>query len=99
LSIGLGALLNAMSLWIGLRRQGKYHPLPGWYVLLAQVLLASAVFGGLLFYAGQHWDWTGMQSNAWMRVGLMTAVTSASAVVYFAILKGLGVDLRALWRR
>jgi putative peptidoglycan lipid II flippase len=99
LSIGLGALVNALSLLVGLRLQGKFKPLPGWPALLARVLAASAVFGGLLFYAAQHWDWTGLQTQAWARGGLMVAVTSASAVVYFAILKGLGVDLRALWRR
>jgi len=99
LSIGLGALLNAVSLLIGLRRQGKYQPLPGWPVLMAQVLAASVVFGGLLFYAGQYWDWTAMQDQAWMRVGLLAGVLSACGVVYFATLRGLGMDLRALWRR
>ena len=40
LSIALGALVNALSLLIGLRRQGQYMPLPGWPRLLLQVLLA-----------------------------------------------------------
>jgi putative peptidoglycan lipid II flippase len=99
LSIGLGALVNALSLLVGLRLQGKFKPLPGWPALLARVLAASAVFGGLLFYAAQHWDWTALQAQAWMRAGLLAGVTCGSAVVYFAILKGLGMDLRALWRR
>jgi len=98
LSIGLGAMVNALSLLVGLRLQGKYQPQPGWPLLMAQVLAASAVFGGLLWYAAGYWDWTGLQLQAWSRVGLMTGVTSGSVVVYFAILKGLGVDLRALWR-
>jgi putative peptidoglycan lipid II flippase len=66
---------------------------------MAQVLAASVVFGGLLFYAGQYWDWTAMQDQAWMRVGLLAGVLSACGVVYFATLRGLGMDLRALWRR
>ncbi len=99
LSIGLGALVNALSLLVGLRLQGKFKPLPGWPALLARVLAASAVFGGLLFYAAQHWDWTALQAQAWMRAGLLAGVTCGGAVVYFAILKGLGMDLRALWRR
>ena len=79
-----------------------YLPLGGlrrrvWQVLL--LLAASAVFGGLLWYAAGYWDWTGLQAQAWMRAGLMLGVTSGGVVVYFAILKGLGVDLRALWRR
>ena len=99
LSIGLGALVNALSLLVGLRLQGKYKPLPGWWLLMAQVLAASAVFGGLLWFAAGHWDWTGLQAQAWTRAGLMLGVISGGVVVYFAILKGLGVDLRALWRR
>jgi putative peptidoglycan lipid II flippase len=99
LSIGLGALLNALSLLIGLRMQGKYQPLTGWFPLVMQVLLASAVFGGLLFAAAQQWDWTSLQSQALWRVGLMTGVVAGAGVVYFAVLRGLGVDLRALWRR
>jgi putative peptidoglycan lipid II flippase len=99
LSIGLGALLNALSLLIGLRMQGKYQPLAGWFKLVMQVLLASAAFGGLLFWAAQQWNWTALQSQALWRVGLMTGVVAGAGVVYFAVLRGLGVDLRALWRR
>jgi putative peptidoglycan lipid II flippase len=99
LSIGLGALLNALSLLVGLRRQGKFQPLPGWNKLLGQVLLASAVLGALLYSAGVHWDWTALQAQALWRVSLMTLVLAGSAVVYFAALRGFGVNLRALWRR
>lgn len=99
LSIGLGALVNALSLLVGLRLKGKYQPLAGWMRLFLQVLVASAVLGGWLFYAANHWDWIALQAQAWKRVGLMMGVSSLGVVVYFAILKGLGVDLRALWRR
>jgi putative peptidoglycan lipid II flippase len=99
LSIGLGALLNALSLLVGLRRQGKFHPQPGWITLMVQVLWASAVMGALLYYAGVHWDWTALQAQALWRVSLMTLVLAGSAVVYFAALRGFGVNLRALWRR
>jgi putative peptidoglycan lipid II flippase len=99
LSIGLGALLNALSLLIGLRRQGKFQPQTGWIKLLMQVGTASAVLGVWLYQAATYWDWTALQSQALWRVGLMTLVLAAGAVVYFASLRGLGVDLRALWRR
>ena len=82
------------------QRWRQSHPsFSVWRVLMAQVLVASAVFGGLLWFAAGHWDWTGLQAQAWTRAGLMLGVTSGGVVVYFAILKGLGVDLRALWRR
>jgi putative peptidoglycan lipid II flippase len=86
-------------LLIGLRRQGKFQPQPGWPKLLAQVLVASVALGGMLMYASVHWDWTGLQAQSLWRGGLLSLVLATTAVVYFAILRGLGVDLRALWRR
>ena len=99
LSIALGALVNALSLLIGLRRQGQYMPLPGWPRLLLQVLLACGLMAAGLLWASQQWDWTGLQSHAWKRIGLMTLVLGTSGVVYLVTLRVIGVDLRALLRR
>ena len=99
LSIALGALVNALSLLIGLRRQGQFKPLPGWTQLLLQVLAANLVMGFGLFWAAGRWDWTGLQSQAWLRIALMAGVLSVCGVVYLAILRVIGVDLRALLRR
>jgi peptidoglycan biosynthesis protein MviN/MurJ (putative lipid II flippase) len=67
--------------------------------LCLQVLLACALMAGGLGWAAQNWDWTGLQSLAWQRAGLMFLVLVASSVVYFATLRVIGVDLRALLRR
>jgi len=99
LSIALGALVNALSLLIGLRRQGRYQPLPGWGRLLLQVLLATGVLGAGLYGLAQHVDWVGMRSEPWQRIGLMALVLAGSFVVYFTTLRVIGVDLRALLRR
>ena len=99
LSIALGALVNALSLLIGLRRQGQYQPLPGWGRLLLQVLLATGVLGAGLYGLTQHVDWVGMRSEPWQRIGLMALVLAGSFVVYFTTLRVIGVDLRALLRR
>ena len=99
LSIGLGALLNALWLLQGLRRNRSFVAKPGWGLLVLRVVLASAAMGGCLFYSAGHWDWMAMRVTPWLRIGLMTSVLSASAVVYFATLRGLGMDLRALLRR
>jgi putative peptidoglycan lipid II flippase len=40
LSIGLGALINAVWLLIGLMRRGSYKPTPGWGVFALQVVAA-----------------------------------------------------------
>jgi putative peptidoglycan lipid II flippase len=99
LSIALGALVNALSLLIGLRRQGQFRPLPGWTFLIVQVLAASLMMGACLFWAAHYWDWTGLQSHTWQRIGLMSLVLGMSGVVYLVTLRVIGVDLRALLRR
>ena len=99
LSIGLGALLNAGWLLHGLRRNRSFVAKAGWGVLVLQVVIASVAMGAVLLYAAGHWDWTALRTTPWQRMGLMTAVLIASAVVYFATLRGLGMDIRALLRR
>jgi putative peptidoglycan lipid II flippase len=99
LSIALGALVNALGLLIGLRRKGQYQPLPGWGLLLFQVVLATGVLGAGLYGLAQHVDWVGMRSEPWQRIGLMGLVLAGSFVVYFTTLRVIGVDLRALLRR
>jgi putative peptidoglycan lipid II flippase len=99
LSIGLGALLNALWLLIGLRRNSSFVAKAGWGMLLLRVLLASAAMGAVLFYAAGHWDWTALRATPWRRIGLMAGVLGGCAVVYFATLRGLGMDIRALLRR
>ena len=99
LSIGLGALLNALWLLIGLRRNRSFVAKAGWGMLLLRVLLASAAMGAVLLYAAGHWDWTALRASPWLRIGLMAGVLGGCAVVYFATLRGLGMDIRALLRR
>ena len=48
LSIGLGALVNAVWLLAGLLKRGSYKPLPGWGVLALQVLVACIVLAVFL---------------------------------------------------
>ena len=99
LSIGLGALLNALWLLQGLRRNRSFVAKPGWSLLVLRVVLASAAMGACLFYSAGYWDWMALRATPWLRMGLMAGVLTASAVVYFATLRGLGMDLRALLRR
>jgi putative peptidoglycan lipid II flippase len=55
--------------------------------------------GAVLFYAAGHWDWTALRATPWLRIGLMAGILGGCAVVYFATLRGLGMDIRALLRR
>jgi putative peptidoglycan lipid II flippase len=61
LSIGLGALINAAWLLVGLRRRGSYRPTPGWWRFSLQVLAASALMAVFLMWGASAVDWVGLR--------------------------------------
>jgi putative peptidoglycan lipid II flippase len=97
LSIGLGALVNATWLFIGLRARGVYRPAPGWGAFTLRVLLACAVLGALLHQAAQRIDW--LHTGGVVRAGLMAAVLASVALAYFAVLAACGLRPRQFMRR
>ena len=99
LSIGLGALVNALWLLIGLRRQGRYQPLPGWWGFVWRVLLACTALAALLLALTQQLDWVGLKAAPWLRLLWMGGALLLSALVYFGALWLLRLPLRALLRR
>jgi putative peptidoglycan lipid II flippase len=99
LSIGVGALINATWLFLGLRRAGAYRPTPGWWPFALRVVAASAVMGVLLWYALQSVDWIALRASPWQRVGWLAAWLVAAVAVYFGALLGTGMKLRQFVRR
>jgi putative peptidoglycan lipid II flippase len=99
LSIGLGALVNAAWLLLGLRQKGAYLPSAGWTRFVLQVLAACVVLSAWLAWAVRYWDWTALHATPLLRVALMTGVLAVSALLYFVSLALLGLKLRALLRR
>ncbi len=99
LSIGVGALINASMLLVGLVRSKVYQPQSGWMLLLLRVLLASAVLGVLLAWlsANLPWlEWPARPYGAWLRLGSLLGVMVVSGAAYFAILALSGLKLKAL---
>ena len=99
LSIGVGALINAAWLFIGLRRAGLYRPSPGWGRFALQVGGATAVLGGLLGAAAHYIDWIALRSDPGLRVMLLAGVLVGVAVAYFGLLRLTGLDPRQFARR
>jgi putative peptidoglycan lipid II flippase len=99
LSIGLGALLNAGWLFVGLRRAGLYTPEPGWTMFALRVVLATALMGALLWWFSRSIDWIGLRSQPWLRVGLLAGCIGAAVALYFATLLATGLKLRQFIRR
>jgi putative peptidoglycan lipid II flippase len=99
LSIGLGACINALCLYIGLRRRQIYTPQPGWFGFVLRLLIAVCAMGALCWYAQSLVDWPAMRAHAWLRAGTLLAIISAAAVLYFAVLMALGFRVSHFKRR
>jgi putative peptidoglycan lipid II flippase len=99
LAIGIGALINALWLLVGLIKRGSYKPAPGWGVFVMQVVAASALLALFLLWAAGAVSWTGLKAAYLQRIGLLAAVLGASGVIYFVALWVSGLKLRQLMRR
>ena len=99
LSIGLGALVNALWLLLGLLRRGSYKPQPGWLRFVLQVFLATGLLAGFLAFAAHHLAWVAMRHDAWHRIGWMGLTLCASALLYFGVLWMTGLRLKAFLKR
>jgi putative peptidoglycan lipid II flippase len=99
LSIGLGALINALWLLVGLLRRGSFRPGPGWLLYALQVLAASALMAVFLLWASDHFGWVQMRAHSLQRAGLLAAVVVGAAGLYFGVLWVAGLKFRALLRR
>ncbi|WP_461466878.1 murein biosynthesis integral membrane protein MurJ [Melaminivora sp.] len=99
LSIGLGALLNAGWLLLGLIRRGSFVPRPGWLRLGLQVLLANGLLALFLYWANGRIDWLGLQAQSWQRAAWLALALLGALLLYFGTLLGTGVKLRQLLRR
>lgn len=99
LSIGLGALVNATWLFVGLRRSGAYRPASGWAVFTMRVVLATAVLTGWLLWTAQAIDWSRSASGEWHRIAWLTMSLSVAALLYFGTLLASGLKLRQFLRR
>jgi len=99
LSIGLGALINALWLLLGLLKRGSYKPSPGWGLFVLQVLAASALLTVFLMWAAGAFNWTQLQAQAWMRIGLLALVLAGAGLIYFGAAWAAGLRLMQFIRR
>ena len=99
LSIGLGALVNALWLLIGLLRRGSFQPAPGWGLFGAQVAAASLLLGALLSWVSAYFPWIALGDAGGKRVLLLAAWMAVAAVLYFGVLRMAGLRVGSLVRR
>jgi putative peptidoglycan lipid II flippase len=94
LSIGLGAVINAVWLLIGLYRRGSWRPSPGWGRFILQVVAATALLAVFLMWGAGSVAWISLGTQPALRVGLMAGMLLGSAAIYFIALWASGVKLR-----
>ncbi|MFW2355781.1 murein biosynthesis integral membrane protein MurJ [Hydrogenophaga sp.] len=99
LAIGIGAMVNALFLLIGLMRRGAYKPSPGWARFGSQVVAASALLAVFLMWVAARVNWLGFEGQALQRVGLLTLCVLGGALVYFLTLLLAGLNLRQFVRK
>jgi putative peptidoglycan lipid II flippase len=88
----ISAAVNTTLLWRGLVKKGVYKPRPGWGVLVARVLLANAIMGGLLVWlGGDLLSWIDMPPL--QRALRLAGCVIAAATAYFATLYLSGMRL------
>ena len=99
LAIGIGALINALLLLLGLLKRGSYKPAPGWGIFALQVLAASALLAVFLMWSAQSVSWTALRADYFKRIGLLALVLCSSAAIYFGALWAAGLKVRKLMGR
>jgi len=99
LAIGLGAMVNAVWLLLGLKARGAYTPSPGWARFILQVVAASALLAVFLMWAAARVNWLDFDGHALQRVGLVALCVVGAVVIYFTTLLVSGVKLRQFVRK
>ncbi|WP_159992080.1 murein biosynthesis integral membrane protein MurJ [Pelistega ratti] len=95
LSVGLGASMNALCLYIGLRRRGAYLSRTSWLPFFIRLFPALLLLGLWLYYAQQFIDWQMLDPhsiNHWLGLkiaqwlGHLSWIPSASRIMALIII-------------
>ena len=99
LSIGLGAMVNALWLLIGLRQRGTYQPEPGWGKFSLQVGLGCGLLAAFLYWANQALPWVALRSQSGLRIGYFAMVLLGAALIFLGTLWATGLQWRQFLKR
>jgi putative peptidoglycan lipid II flippase len=94
LAIGLGACLNAIALYVGLRKKGMYQPGVGWMAFLLRQTCGLFVMAIPLLFAASRLDWVSLQATPWLRFAWLFATLTVAGCTYLITLWALGMRLK-----
>jgi len=90
LSVGLGACLNALFLYIGLKRKGIYIAKPGWGLFSLKLAAALSMMAGMALWSAGHFHWMGLQAHPLERIITLSCVIGVCGLTYFGALFVMG---------
>jgi len=90
LSVGLGACLNALFLYSGLKRRGIYVAQSGWMFFFIRLVGALFLMAGIGLWISGYVDWIGLQTQPLKRIMLLATVMMACVLTYFGALFAMG---------
>jgi putative peptidoglycan lipid II flippase len=98
LAVGLGACLNALLLYLLLRKRQIYVPQPGWPVFILKVLASVAFMAVVLFTTMGEAAWW-LQAAGWQRVPAALGLVVLGTAAYAGCLLAFGLRPRDFSRR
>lgn len=98
LATTLSAYLNALWLFLGLKKAGFYQAQSGWPLWLTRIAVANGVMVAVVMAINPDVGlW--LQFSEWQRIGWMAIVVAAGVASYAGVLLIMGVRLRDLKAR
>jgi putative peptidoglycan lipid II flippase len=94
LAIGVGACINAIFLFWGLRRRGIYMPKKGWELFFIKLFGALFLLAGVALWVSGRFDWIALRAHPMQRIGAMCALLAACGITYFGALLLMGFRLK-----
>jgi putative peptidoglycan lipid II flippase len=99
LSISIGALINALWLYIGLRRAKVYQPSAGWLTYMTKLVIAGALMAGFVFFASAQFQWVAMNTQPLIRIAAALGIVALAGALYAASLTAMGIRPREFMRK
>ncbi len=95
LATSLSAMLNALLLYIGLRKLGVYQPRAGWRRFIVQLLIPNITLMVVLFWlTPETINW--IDSGVWQRFMMLFGLIAAAIATYFIMLSLVGIKVKSL---
>jgi putative peptidoglycan lipid II flippase len=99
LSISIGALINALWLYIGLRRAKVYQPSAGWLKYIGKLIVAGGLMASFVFFACAQFQWVTMNTQPLLRIAAALAIIAISAALYATSLTIMGIRPKEFMRK